>query len=207
MSSSSPSSPDPASLSRRLIPTPNIQTNLRPRRNRECSVPSLGVSLTIRPQVLPEDSIPLDRFEGDPLLGSVCLFTLLALQKPTPLRARRHLQAREVCPAACAVCIQIHHECAETVTAASPRSAPIIVVPVVTRGIVALCPHPLDVEVWAPALECTNTLFNAAYCVVAVEQGAVGEADCGVDPFGDAVGYDGRAVFVDAAKKTQSGSS
>jgi glutaminase len=40
--------------------------------------------------------------------------------------------------------------------------------PIVTGGIIALCPHALDVEVWMPALEGAGAVLEAADCVVAV---------------------------------------
>lgn len=66
------------------------------------------------------------------------------------------------------------------------------------RGVVALSPHALDVEVWAPALECSGAVFQAADCVVSIEEGAVGEAFRGVDTFADAVVDDRWRIFVDA---------
>ena len=39
----------------------------------------------------------------------------------------------------------------------------------------------------APALEGASAIFKAADCVVAGEEGAVGEAFCWVDAFGGAV--------------------
>jgi glutaminase len=41
--------------------------------------------------------------------------------------------------------------------------------PVMAGSIVALRPHALDIEVWAPALESAGALLEAADCVVAVE--------------------------------------
>lgn len=60
-------------------------------------------------------------------------------------------------------------------------------VSVVARGVVSLCPHALDVEVWSPALEGTRALFQAADSVVSVQEGAVGEAFAWVDALGDAI--------------------
>jgi hypothetical protein len=54
------------------------------------------------------------------------------------------------------------------------------------------------VEVWAPALEGARAVFEAADDVVAVEEGAVGEAFAWVDALGDAIVDDRRAVLVDA---------
>jgi glutaminase len=61
------------------------------------------------------------------------------------------------------------------------------VVAVVAGGIVALCPHPLDVQIRTPALEGTGAVFQTADCVVAVEESAVGEAFVGVYPFSLAI--------------------
>jgi hypothetical protein len=72
------------------------------------------------------------------------------------------------------------------------------VVPVVAGSIIALRPHALDIEIWAPALECAGALFETADCVVAVEEGSVGEALCWIDSFGFTVVDDGGGVFVQA---------
>ena len=69
--------------------------------------------------------------------------------------------------------------------------------PVVACRVVALRPHALDVEVWSPALECARALLDAAHCVVAGEEGAVGEADAGVDFFSRAVVDYGGFVVAD----------
>jgi hypothetical protein len=61
------------------------------------------------------------------------------------------------------------------------------VVPVVSGGVVALRPHALDVQVWAPPLEGAGAVLDAPDGGVAIEQGAVGEAGGGVDALGDAV--------------------
>jgi hypothetical protein len=56
-------------------------------------------------------------------------------------------------------------------------------VPVVAGGIVALSPHSLDVQVRTPALEGAGAVFQTADCIVAVEEGTVGEAFCWVYSF------------------------
>lgn len=66
------------------------------------------------------------------------------------------------------------------------------------RGVVALCPHALDVQVWAPALKRSRSVFQAADGVISVEESAVGEAFGRIDAFGDAVVDDGGSVPVDA---------
>lgn len=195
---------------RRLVPTPNIQPNLRPRRDWVRSMPGLRVPRPIRTQILPKDRITLDRLEGDPFSRRTrlsltpdpnpepCL--ILALQKPTPLLPRRHPQTRKIGAPARTVRPQINHEGAETVSASSERPCPVVVVPVVTGGVVALGPHALDVQVRAPALERAGSLFQAADGVVAVEEGSVGEAFGWVDALGDAVVDDGGGVLVQTGK-------
>lgn len=49
---------------------------------------------------------------------------------------------------------------------------------------------------WAPTLECASSVFEAADCVVSVEEGSVGEAFGWVDALGDAVVNDGGGVLV-----------
>jgi hypothetical protein len=121
---------------------------------------------------------------------------ILALQKPTPLLPRRHTQTREIGAPARAVRPQIDHEGTQAVPASSERPRPVVVVPVVAGGVVALCPHALDVQVWAPALERAGSVFEAADGVVAVEEGSVGEAFGWVDALGDAVVDDGGSILV-----------
>ena len=162
-----------------LIPTPNVQPNLRPLCNRERSVPSLWIPCSIRPKVLPKHRIALDRLECDPHvipLPIPVLVPLLTLQKLTPLLPNRHPQSREIRPPTFAVRINIHHKRAEAVPTARQRPGPVIVVAIVPRGIVALRPHALDVQIRMPALEAAGAVFQAADCVVAVEEGTVGEA-------------------------------
>lgn len=123
------SSACPRLFLRRLVPTPNIQPNLRPRRDRVRGMPGLRVPGPIGTQILPEDRITLDRFEGDPFPGRACMsirpssrpgvIPILTLQKPTPLLPRRHPQTREIGTSALAVRPQIHHEGAEAVAASS----------------------------------------------------------------------------------------
>lgn len=73
---------------------------------------------------------------------------------------------------------------------------------VVARRVVALRPHALDVEVWSPALERARAFLDASYRVVAGEEGAVGEADAGVDFFGRAVVDYGGFVVADTVRRT-----
>lgn len=68
-------------------------------------------------------------------------------------------------------------------------------VPVVSRDVVPLGPHALDVQGRPPALEGAGALLDAADDVVAVEEGAVGEAGGRVDALGDAVVDDRGGVF------------
>lgn len=127
-----------------LIPTPNVQPNLRPLCHRERSVPSLRVPCSIRPKVLPKHRITLDRLECDPHVIPL-LIPLLTLQKLTPLLPSRHPQPREIRPPTFTVRVDIHHKRAEAVPPARQRPGPVIVVTVVPGGIVALRPHALDV--------------------------------------------------------------
>lgn len=81
---------------RRLVPTPNIQPNLGPRRNRVRSVPGLGIPSSIGPKILPKHRIPLNRLERDTVLAPLHSLTIslpfihIAFQKPTPLFAHGH---------------------------------------------------------------------------------------------------------------------
>lgn len=165
-------------------------------------MPGLRIPRPIRTQILPKDRIALDWLERDPfprtadLTPNPGLGLILALQEPTPLLPRRHTQAREVGAAARAVRSQIDHERTEAVAAPSERPRPVVVVPVVTGGVVALCPHALDVQVRAPSLESAGPVFEAADGVVAVEEGSVGEAFGWIDALGDAVVDDGRRILV-----------
>lgn len=136
-------------------------------------MPGFRISCPIRPQILPKHRITLDRLECDPHLR---LPLPIALQKPTPPLPGRHFQPWEIRAAALAVRIKINHEGAEPVPAPCQRSSPVVVVTVVAGGIVALRPHALDVQVRAPALEGTGAIFQAADCIVTIQEGSVGEA-------------------------------
>lgn len=168
-SSNSPTNPP----LRRLIPTPNIQTNLRPLRNGIRRMPRLGIPRPISPQILPKDRIPLNRLERNSfLLLPTSVFTLtlilITLQKPTPSLPHRPSQTRKIRTPTFTVRSQIHHKRAYPVTSARKRPRPVIVMPVMAGGIVALRPHALDVEMWTPALEGAGAVFQAADCIVAV---------------------------------------
>ena len=85
-------------------------------------MPGLRDARSIRPQILPVDGIPLDGLECDPSMlpalvtESAILFTL---QHPTPFLRGWHLHAREIRPSTLAVCSQVYHKRALTVTTAS----------------------------------------------------------------------------------------
>ena len=68
-----------ASPFRWLIPTPDVQSHLRPRRHWVSGVPSLRVSCTIGAQVFPEYSIPLDGLECDTRFLRDAVFGLLTV--------------------------------------------------------------------------------------------------------------------------------
>lgn len=148
-------------------------------------MPRLWIPRPISPQILPKDRIPLNRPERNSLF--VPLTITLTLQKPTPRLPYRPPQSRKIRPTPLTLRPQIHHERAEPVPPARKRSRPVIVMPVVAGGIVSLRPHALDVQVRAPALEGARAVFEAADCVVAGEEGAVGEAFGWVDAFRSAV--------------------
>lgn len=148
-------------------------------------MPRLRIPRPISPQILPKDRIPLNRLERNPF--HVTLTRTLTLQKPTPRLPHGPPQPRKIGPTPLTLRPQIHHKRAEPVSAARKRSRPVIVMPVVAGGVVALRPHALDVQMRAPALEGASTIFEAADCVVAGKEGAVGEAYCWVDAFGGAV--------------------
>lgn len=131
-------------------------------------MPSLGISRAIRAQILPEDSVALDRLERDSPsapttvvaagpCGLCCIFLcgrlLLALEQLAPLLARRSLHAWEVRAASGAVGSEVDHEGADAISAVGSRSCPVVVVTVVAGCIVPLRPHALNVEVRPPALE------------------------------------------------------
>lgn len=140
-------------------------------------MPRLGIPTAICPQIHPEDGIPLNRPKRDARLAVV----RLALQKPTPLAPRRHAQPREIRAAARTLVAQIHHERADAVAALRRRPRPVIVVAVVAGRVVALRPHALDVQVWAPALERSRAVFDAADDRVAGEERPVREPFARVD--------------------------
>lgn len=201
----SPSSPSTT----RLVPAPDVQSHLCAGRHRECRVPCLRITRPIRPQVLPEDGVAFDRLERDPLSRkfSVCvsatrllLLTLIllivTLQESTPFRPiHRHLHPGKVRPAARAVRPQIHHERTDAVAAVRRRTRPVVMVSIVARGVVPLCPHALDVQVRSPALERPRALLDAAHHLIAVQQGPVRQASRRIDFFGDAVEDDRGCVL------------
>lgn len=169
-------------------------------------MPCLGISRPIGPQILPENCISLDRLERDAfprpsgprrffsrrcVLGPIShlqrLFISMTLQKPTPPPIDRHAQAREIRAPTGTVIIQINHERAGAVAAARDGARPVVVVPVVAGGVVALGPHTLDVQVWMPPLEGARAVLDTPDGVVTVEQGTLGEPRGGVDALGDAV--------------------
>lgn len=153
-------------------------------------MPRLRIPRPIGPQILPENRIPLDRSERDafpgrprssfssvysvlvPVTGPVPRFQLRfflpTLQKPTPPGIDRHTQAREIRSPTGTVTIEVDHERAGAVAAARDGAGPVIVVLVVAGGVVALGPHALDVQVWAPALEGAGAGLDAADCRGAV---------------------------------------
>lgn len=132
-------------------------------------MPRLRIPSPIRPQILPKDRIPFNRLERNPFLQpSTTTLTILTLQKPTPSPPNRPLQPWKIRAPTLTVRPQIHHERAQPVTPARKRARPVIVMPVVAGGIVALRPHALDVEVRSPALEGAGAVLEAADCVVAV---------------------------------------
>lgn len=164
-------------------------------------MPSLRIPCPIRPKILPEYCVTLDRLECDthiPLLPLPYPIPLLTLQEPAPPLPVRHPQPWKIRPPTLTVRIEIHHKRAKTIPTPRQRPGPVIVVAVVAGGIVALRPHALDVQVRTPALEGAGAVFQTADCVVAVEKGTVGEAFGWVYPFSLAVVDDGRGVFVHA---------
>lgn len=159
-----------AILPLRLVPTPNIQPNLGPLCNRECSVPCLQIPRPVGPKILPEHRIALDRLERDPFyLLLLPVLSFVALQEPTPFLPSRHLQPREVRAPALAIRVEIDHKRAQPIPASGQRARPVIMVPVVAGCIVALGPHALDENIRAPALEGARAVLQASHCVVAGE--------------------------------------
>lgn len=137
-------------------------------------MPRLRPPTPIRPQILPEHGIALNRPKRDPPF----LFRrlILTIQKLTPLRIPRLAQPREVRSPAFTPSGKVHHKRAYSVsTAPARRASPVVVVHVVACYVVSLRPHALDVEVWFPALECARAVLDAPDYVVAGEEGAVGE--------------------------------
>lgn len=154
-------------------------------------MPRLQIPTPIRPQILPKDGIPLHRPKRNPLR------LILTLHKPTPLLIPRPPEPRKIRATTRTLVPEIHHERTGTVAAARTRTRPVIVVPVVAGGVVALGPHALDVQVRSPALEGLCAVLEAADGVGAGEEGAVGESGVGVYFFGCAVvDYGGGVGFL-----------
>lgn len=154
-------------------------------------MPRLRIPRAIRSQILPEDRIPLDWLKRYPFF----LRLRIALDEPTPLFIQRLAEAREVGAAASAVSFEIDHEGADPICTL-PVTRPIVVVPVVTRHVVALRPHALDVQEGPPALESARTLLKTSHHVVAVQQRTVGQSDRWVHALGHAVVDDGGSISI-----------
>lgn len=163
---------------RRLIPTPNIQSNLGPLLDWKRPVPSLRDPSSIRPQILPEDRIPFDRLERDsfslplltipvPLTTVLTAIIIIAFQKPAPRPRARPPQSRKIRPPSHTIRRQIHHKRTNPIPASRRRPRPVEMMPVMPRRVVPLRPHALDVQVRAPALEGARAVFDAADDVVA----------------------------------------
>ena len=78
-----------------LVPTPNIQANLRPARDRHASMDRLFIPSAVRVKVSPEDRCAFPRLERHAFLG-----ILPTLDELAPIFTSRRLDAREIGSAA-----------------------------------------------------------------------------------------------------------
>lgn len=166
-----------------LVPTPNIQPNLDPLRNRHTSMQPLLPAPPIRIKILPEHRRTRLRQERNPLHP---LPQIPTLDKVTPPLIRRPLQQREIRPSPLAIRREVNHEGTH-----SPRNCRrariVVVVRVMARAVVALRPETLDESVAGPALEGQRSLLDALDRVVAGDAGFFAFADGGVEGLGGAI--------------------
>lgn len=144
---------------------------------------------TIRPEVLPVDSVARDDFESHAqAVGSLSLFIspvgrfLGTLNESTPPGILPPLHPGELGATTHEAAITIvnpDHEAADTAPATTV-GAPVKVMVVMATRAVPLGAQPLDEDVVPPALDLAGPVLNASYAIGAGNHGHFGVTDCGV---------------------------
>lgn len=156
----------------RLIPAPDIKSDLRATHDRHTSMNCLLVSPPLPVKITPKHRRPRFRFESH-----TTLLRLAALDEPTPPFVLEHRYPREVRPAPNTICCaQVDHERADA-PGLFARRRPVVVVCVMATHVISLGPESLDESLRWPALDAQGALLDALHRLVAVDERFLGFAN------------------------------
>lgn len=148
-------------------PTPDVQSNLDPAVHRHASMKALLPPLAIDIKVLPKHSASSFGQERDTVL-----LRLIAIDKLTPTLVLGSSEKREVGASTSTICFDVDHESTDAMRCLGCKR-PVVVMGVVARCGVSLCPESFDEGVHWPALEVEGSLLDALDSTVTFDHGLV----------------------------------
>jgi len=172
-----------------LPPTPDIQADFYAARDWQTSMDRLLQSSALIVEVQPKYSCSLPRLKRN------ALPTVVAIHKLTPSAVFLRVQHRELCSATLASIADVDHEC-RTASRVAARRAPVVVLRVVARDVIALSPESFDERIARPSLECESTGFDALYQWRTRDKCFVGLADFVIGSLNATVEDGARLPFV-----------
>ena len=162
-----------------LIPTPDIEPNLRPIRHRHASMNRFFVTPPISIKIAPEHRRSLSRLERHAFHFT---FPDTTLNELAPSVVSRHVQPREIGATTRTIRGEVHHKRAHPPTLFA-RRRPVVMVCIVPADVIALGPEALDERLCWPALEGKSAMFDTLHRGIAVDERFFGFADGGVGRF------------------------